>query len=465
MVACLNPGEYQESVYTVSLAARSRHFCNYASSVQNPETPKVKVDMEEKLRAWLESKGKTKSTKRTAGLASSCARKTPIHMSSLKKRNLFQNSGKTTCATYGRSVSKAKERRMLNFEATSVSLVNEITNESGEDDKKTDNGCTNVLVSQACITDKFLEVSVKALEDPNKNFMFVSLANGDGSKIAERGSHKDLVESLNSTEDHLEPFNGIHQGFIDEALVIFLKARDWNVAKARKMLVDFLNWSITNEIDSILTRNLGFSADWVHDQEKALLIFSSNFTFTQGLPIFAIGVGQMTFDKAFVHYYVQSHIQINEYRDRVVLLLMYPNMTKKFGRHIGTCVKVLDMTGLKLSALSQIKYSYIVLSTQQRTVISTIDDLNYPEKTDTYYVVNIPYIFSAYWKVVKPLLQERTRKKIQVLQGCGRDELLKIIDLESIPHFCRKEGSGSSRHSSNGNDDCFSLDHSFHQVF
>lgn len=29
-------------------------------------------------------------------------------------------------------------------------------------------------------------------------------------------------------------------------------------------------------------------------------------------------------------------------------------------------------------------------------------------------------------QVVKPLLQERTRRKIQVLQGCGRDELLKV---------------------------------------
>ncbi|KAI3927344.1 hypothetical protein MKX01_027575 [Papaver californicum] len=191
MVACLDPGEYQESVYTVILAARSRHF----------------FDMEEKLRAWLESKGKTKSTKRIAGLASPCASKTPIHMSSLKKHNLFQNSGKTACATYGISVSKAKERRMLNFEATTVSLVNETTNESGEDDKKTNNGCTDVLVSQACITDKFLEVSVKALEDPNENFMVVSLAYGDGSKITERGIQKDLVESLNSVEDHLEPFN------------------------------------------------------------------------------------------------------------------------------------------------------------------------------------------------------------------------------------------------------------------
>ena len=33
------------------------------------------------------------------------------------------------------------------------------------------------------------------------------------------------------------------------------------------------------------------------------------------------------------------------------------------------------------------------------TAISTVDDLNYPEKTDTYYIVNAPYIFSACWKV------------------------------------------------------------------
>ncbi|KAH9749963.1 CRAL-TRIO domain-containing protein [Citrus sinensis] len=114
----------------------------------------------------------------------------------------------------------------------------------------------------------------------------------------------------------------------------------------------------------------------------------------EGLPVFAVGVGLSTFDKAS------------------------PSASAKHGRPITTCVKVLDMTGLKLSALSQIK-------------------------------------------VVKPLLQERTRKKIQVLQGSGRDELLKIMDFESLPHFCRREDSGSSRSSENKN--CFSLDHPFHQ--
>lgn len=38
------------------------------------------------------------------------------------------------------------------------------------------------------------------------------------------------------------------------------------------------------------------------------------------------------------------------------------------------------------------------------------------------------------------------------------------MDYASLPHFCKREGSGSSRHSRNGTiNDCFSLDHDFHQ--
>ncbi|GJN40323.1 hypothetical protein PR202_gb29527 [Eleusine coracana subsp. coracana] len=159
--------------------------------------------------------------------------------------------------------------------------------------------------------------------------------------------------------------------------------------KSTFQLMDSLNWRIQNEIDSMLA----------------------------GQPVYAFGVGLSTFDKASVNYYVQSHIQMNEYRDRVVLML---------------------------------------------TMITSVDDLNYPEKTETYYIVNAPYVFSACWKVVKPLLQERTKKKIQVLHGSGRDELLKVIDYESLPHFCKREGSGSSHDSFDGVD-CYSYDHPFHQ--
>ncbi|KAJ3693219.1 hypothetical protein LUZ60_008699 [Juncus effusus] len=268
---------------------------------------------------------------------------------------------------------------------------------------------------------------------------------------------QDAIKQLSNLMDQMDEslrgtFQNVHQGYKNETLARFLRAREGNVSKAHKMLMDSLNWRIQNEIDNILTKPI-VPADLYRAIRDSQLIGLSGYS-KEGLPVFALGVGLSSFDKASVHYYVQSHIQINEYRDRVVL----PGACEKYGKKVVSCLKILDMTGLKLSALSQIKLM---------TMISTVDDLNYPEKTETYYIVNAPYIFSTCWKVVKPLLQDRTRKKIKVLQGCGREELLKIMDYDSLPHFCKFErsgsGSGSSHYSTDSSQNCFSLDHPFHQ--
>ncbi|KAK6124544.1 hypothetical protein DH2020_041714 [Rehmannia glutinosa] len=192
--------------------------------------------------------------------------------------------------------------------------------------------------------------------------------------------------------------------------------------------VDCLEWRVQNDIDGMLAKPI-VPVELYRAIRDSQLIGLSGYS-NEGLPVFAVGAGLSTFDRAS------------------------PAATKKYGKHVSKCIKVLDMTGLKLSALNQIKLM---------TIISSIDDLNYPEKTVTYYIVNAPYVFSACWKVVKPLLQERTRRKINVLSGCGQDDLLKIMDYSSLPHFCRKRSSGSSKHLDNNADNCFSLDHPFHQ--
>ncbi|CAH9074432.1 unnamed protein product [Cuscuta europaea] len=90
VVTCLNPGEYEESLHTVSLAARSRHISNSLTSSRN-ETPKVKVDMEAKLHAWLESKGKKKSAQKSKVFESPL---TPNSLRSLKWADAYPSSSK-----------------------------------------------------------------------------------------------------------------------------------------------------------------------------------------------------------------------------------------------------------------------------------------------------------------------------------------------------------------------------------
>eukprot|EP00250_Pteridium_aquilinum_P010182 c19200_g2_i1 orf=370-1416(-) len=262
---------------------------------------------------------------------------------------------------------------------------------------------------------------------------------------------KALVEEAAAEDNELKiAFKNLHQGYPDETFERYLKARDGHVSKAFKMIVDCLHWRINNDIDNILSKLIQPKETYEALRDSQLIGVTGYCK--QGRPVFAIGVGLSGYDKVPLDKYVQSHIQINEYRDRVLL----PQSSKKTGQYVGTCLKILDMSNLKLSALNRLKIL---------TIISTVDDLNYPEKTDIYYIVNAPYIFSACWKVVKPLLQERTKRKIKVLPGCGKEELLQVMDPDVLPFFCQSESrqSGSSRGSRNvGTVDCYSSSHPFH---
>ncbi|KAG0602834.1 hypothetical protein M758_10G045000 [Ceratodon purpureus] len=256
---------------------------------------------------------------------------------------------------------------------------------------------------------------------------------------------KELQEIIDGLDAPLRStFENMHGGFPEATLQRFLKARDDDVTKAAKMIVDCLNWRVNNNIDNILAKPILPKEKFDAIRQSQLIGFCGYCK--QGRPVFAIGVGNSTFDQASVDKYVQSHIQINEYRDRIIL----PDSTSKKGRHVGSCIKILDMTGLRLSAFSRLKTS---------TAIATVDDLNYPEKTDTYYIVNAPYVFSACWKAVKPMLQERTKRKVQVLRGNGRDELLQVMDFDTLPPFC-KNANGSI--DNDPKSDVFSPNHKFH---
>lgn len=270
-----------------------------------------------------------------------------------------------------------------------------------------------------------------------------------------------MSATLSKEQDLRASFEIMHGGYPDVALLRFLKAREFDVTRAEKMLTDSLRWRVENDIDNILARPiLGAQYEKVRaSQQYGMTGFDK-----EGRPVLCVRVGLSYMDPDVkIEEYVHSHIQHNEYRDRVLL----PEASRLRGSPVTTSVKIYDMSGLKLTHLGRM---------QMHRAVATIDDLNYPEKSEVYYVVNAPSVFGACWKGVKPLLQDRTRKKIQVLTGNGAEELLQTMSEAVLPHFVRyaaAEGMGSYKNLAalatppaieNPALDCCSTAHTYHKA-
>lgn len=50
-------------------------------------------------------------------------------------------------------------------------------------------------------------------------------------------------------------------------------------------------------------------------------------------------------------------------------------------------------------------------------------------------IVNAPWVFTGIWTIVKGFLDEKTRKKIQIVGGSYKKELLKYVDEDQLAAF------------------------------
>jgi len=67
--------------------------------------------------------------------------------------------------------------------------------------------------------------------------------------------------------------------------------------------------------------------------------------------------------------------------------------------------------------------------------ITKVDQDFYPEYLGKMFIVNAPTAFKAMWAVVRPWLDKRTQKKIEVHGGNFSSKLLELVDSENLPAF------------------------------
>lgn len=97
----------------------------------------------------------------------------------------------------------------------------------------------------------------------------------------------------------------------------------------------------------------------------------------------------------------------------------------KANTHVEQTCTILDLKNVPLSSFSSI-YSTV-------KQVSSIAQNYYPEMLGKMFIINSPMLFTACWGMVKPLLDEVTVKKINILGSNYKAKLLEVIDEKDLP--------------------------------
>ncbi|KAF2969300.1 hypothetical protein GQX73_g4282 [Xylaria multiplex] len=240
-------------------------------------------------------------------------------------------------------------------------------------------------------------------------------------------------------------------------LLRFLRARKFDVAAAKKMLVESDQWRnkmTILEVDDKATRGQQrlLSLDdkplenppeqpikleemvrtWDKDGsfKRNLSKYYTQFyhkTDKDGRPCYFEKLGGIKFSELKKEKFTNDKMVLNlavEYEKMVDPRL--PACSRQAGHLVETSCTVLDADGVSILNPGPI-YSYV-----QQT--STMSNSNYPERLGKMYIINVSKWYWGIWKVVSAFLDPVTASKIHVLSSSDyKAELLKQIPAENLP--------------------------------
>ncbi|VUC25417.1 unnamed protein product [Clonostachys rosea] len=204
-------------------------------------------------------------------------------------------------------------------------------------------------------------------------------------------------------------------------LLRFLRARKFDVNLSKQMFLDTEKWRKEIKLDELVPT-------WDYPEKAELHKYYEQFYHKidkDGRPIYIETFGGI--DLTAMYKITTSDRMLNnlavEYER-----LADPRLTacsRKAGHLLETCCTIMDLKGVSLTKVPQV-YTYV-------SQASGLSQNYYPERLGKLYLINAPWGFSTVWSVVKGWLDPVTVKKISILGGGYKDELLKQVPPENLP--------------------------------
>jgi len=197
----------------------------------------------------------------------------------------------------------------------------------------------------------------------------------------------------------------------DYCLCRYLRARDWDLDKAKELLIESLSWRreykphcITAEDVLRELKNEGKMYRNGKDKLGRSIIYMK-----PGLDNTTPEKEKELKVKYLVYLLEKAILAMDETQgaEKIVWIIDYRNYSSPMG----------------LSSFSYLKMAKEIVDILQN---------HYPERLAVAFVISAPWFFSLFWKMVSPFLNDVTKNKLKIINGNDFSPIYEIIDLDEL---------------------------------